>query len=110
MIRAGTDCCTIALCAEQGHEDANLTIRDSDTEKIWKLSKVVARIRDEMKIPKPTIPPTGGLSPVDGKRIVHYTPAEWAQVVEAARTGKGFVGKLPPVGVAPELGKPEGAL
>ena len=31
MIRAGTNCCTMAICAEQGHEDAMLTIRDSDT-------------------------------------------------------------------------------
>ncbi|HEY5648286.1 MAG TPA: carbon monoxide dehydrogenase beta subunit family protein [Nitrospiria bacterium] len=110
MIRAGTDCCTIALCAEQGHEDANLTVRDSDAKKIWKMAGVIKKVREEMKIPKPTVPPTGGYGPEDGKRIIHYTAEEWNQLVESARTGEGFVGTAPPVGVPPELGRPEGAL
>ena len=41
MIRAGTNCCTMAICAEQGHEDAMLTIRDSDTAQVadgWRRS------------------------------------------------------------------------
>ena len=36
MIRAGTNCWTSAICAEQGHEDAMFTVRDSDAAKIQK--------------------------------------------------------------------------
>ena len=45
MIRAGTNCCTMAVCAEQGHEDAMLTIRDSDTAKIKKVAQIFKRVR-----------------------------------------------------------------
>lgn len=88
MIRAGTDCCTIALCAEQGHEDANLSIRDTDAAKIWKMAEVIARIREEMEIPKPKAPPTGGYHPVTGERIKLYEPDEWQEVVAVAEKGK----------------------
>ncbi len=110
MIRAGTDCCTIAVCAEQGHEDANLTLRDSGVEKLYQLTDVIRRVREEMKIPPPSAPPTGGYGPLDGKRIVIHTPQEWAAIVEAARTGKNFNVSHAPTGVSPDLGRPEGAI
>ena len=110
MIRAGTDCCTIALCAEQGHEDANLTVRDCETTKLRKLAAIIKQVREEMKIPAPQTAPTGGFGPVDGKRIQVYTPQEWAVVVEAARSGKNFPTLKPPAGVSPDLGRPEGAI
>ena len=53
MIRAGTNCCTMAICAEQGHEDAMLTIRDSDTVKLRKTAQVFKRVREEMGIKLP---------------------------------------------------------
>jgi hypothetical protein len=109
MIRAGTNCCTIALCAEQGHEDAMLTVRDCDAAKLWKLAGVLRRVRERMGIPKPTVAPTGGYGPLDGERIVVHTPEEWAKIVESARTGKGFT-MASAVGVSPELGRPEGAI
>jgi hypothetical protein len=43
MIRAGTNCLTMAICAEQGHEDAMLTIRDSDIIKLRKTAQVFKR-------------------------------------------------------------------
>ncbi|HEY4485365.1 MAG TPA: carbon monoxide dehydrogenase beta subunit family protein, partial [Nitrospiria bacterium] len=110
MIRAGTDCCTIALCAEQGHEDANLTIRDCETAKLRKLATVIKKVREEMKIPVPADAPTGGFGPVDGKRIQVYTAQEWAVVVEAARSGKNFPTVKAPAGISPDLGRPEGAI
>jgi hypothetical protein len=45
MIRAGTNCCTSAICAEQGHEDAMLTIRDADTAKLKRVAQVFKRVR-----------------------------------------------------------------
>jgi len=32
IIRGGADCYTIALCAEEGHEEANASLRDADNE------------------------------------------------------------------------------
>ena len=110
MIRAGTSCCTIALCAEQGHEDAMLSIRDSNVEKLWKLADVLRRVREEMGIAFPSVPPTGGYSPVDGKRIIVHTPEEWAEMLKDIRDAKPGSGMKVPVGVSPELGRPEGAL
>ena len=112
MIRAGTNCCTIALCAEQGHEDAMLSIRDTSAAKLWKLAEVIRRVREEMGIAPPSSPPTGGYSPEDGKKIVLYTPEEWAELMVEIRAGAGkdFEGTPPPVGVSPDLGRPEGAI
>jgi hypothetical protein len=110
MIRAGTDCCTIALCAEQGHEDAMLTVRDCDAKKLWKQAEVIRRVREEMGISPPSAPPTGGYGPLDGKRIIVHTPQEWAAIVEAARSGKNFDVAQAPIGVSPEMGRPEGAI
>ncbi|RMH03361.1 MAG: 2-oxoglutarate:ferredoxin oxidoreductase [Nitrospirae bacterium] len=53
MIRAGTNCCTIALCAEQGHEDAMMTVRDCDAAKLRSVAQVIKRVREEMGIALP---------------------------------------------------------
>ena len=53
MIRAGTNCWTSAICAEQGHEDAMFTVRDSDAAKIRKVTAVFTRVREEMGIALP---------------------------------------------------------
>src|SRR6266545_1823267 len=50
MIRAGTNCLTMALCAEQGHEDAMLSVHDMDAEKLRKVAKIFKRVREELKI------------------------------------------------------------
>ncbi len=110
MIRAGTDCCTIALCAEQGHEDAMLTVRDCDAARLWKQAEVIRRVREEMGIAPPSVAPTGGYGPLDGKRIVVHTTEEWARIVEGSRTGEGFDLPTAPVGVPSEMGAPEGAI
>lgn len=53
MIRAGTNCCTAALCAEQGHEDAMLTVRDCDAAKLRHIAQVFKRVREQMGIKLP---------------------------------------------------------
>jgi hypothetical protein len=110
MIRAGTSCLTIALCAEQGHEDANMTIRDCETERLWRLVEVVKAKREAMGIPVPTVPPTGGYSPVDGKRIIVHTPEEWNRTLEMIRSGEKVAVSAAPRGVSPDLGRPEGSI
>ena len=53
MIRSGTNCCTIALCAQQGHEDAMLSVRDCDLASLQKMTAVIKRVREKMGIELP---------------------------------------------------------
>ncbi len=45
IIRGGTDCYTIALCGQAGHEDAMITLRDIHSEEVQKLTEVVKRAK-----------------------------------------------------------------
>jgi hypothetical protein len=45
IIRGGTGCFTIAMCAQAGHEDANLSFRDATAEKIIRLAEWVDRLK-----------------------------------------------------------------
>lgn len=49
IVRGGTNCYTIALCGEYGHEDAMITLRDVDTEKVRQLTEVIKRAKAERK-------------------------------------------------------------
>jgi hypothetical protein len=81
MIRAGTNCCTMAVCAEQGHEDAMLTIRDSDTLKIKRVAQIFKRVREELGIKLPesgeNVRFTGTQSKVHGGKT-HTNPMAFA--------------------------------
>jgi hypothetical protein len=99
MIRAGTNCCTAALCAEQGHEDAMLSVHDMDAAKLRKVAKIFKRVREEMKISLPadgrTVRYTGLQSRVNGGET-HVNPLSFK------------LASPPPVGVRmpPEGQKP----
>jgi hypothetical protein len=45
IIRGGTYCYTIAMCAQAGHEDAMATIRDTTPEKLWRLAETIKRLK-----------------------------------------------------------------
>ena len=45
IIRGGTDCFTIALCANAGHEDANLSLRDVGPEVILRLAEWINKLK-----------------------------------------------------------------
>ncbi|MBA4252213.1 MAG: carbon monoxide dehydrogenase [Chlorobiaceae bacterium] len=47
IIRGGTDCYTVALCAENGHEDANVSLRDTDNKVLLKLLDAVKELKKE---------------------------------------------------------------
>jgi hypothetical protein len=47
MIRANTNCYTMAFCQYDGHEDALISLRDIDGEKIQKVTAAVRRLRKE---------------------------------------------------------------
>ena len=88
MIRAGTNCWTSAICAEQGHEDAMFTVRDSDVTKIRRVVAVFKRVREEMgiKLPdhKENVRFTGLQSLVHGKKT-HTNPLDFT--IEAPGDG-----------------------
>lgn len=45
IIRAGTECYTIALCGERGHEDAMITLRDAHAEVVIKLTETIRKVK-----------------------------------------------------------------
>jgi hypothetical protein len=47
IIRGGTNCYTIAMCAQAGHEDACLSFRDANAEKVRKLIATVKKLKSQ---------------------------------------------------------------
>lgn len=47
IIRGGTSCYTIAMCAMAGHEDACLSFRDADLAMITKLREAIKKLKSE---------------------------------------------------------------
>jgi len=52
IIRGGTDCYTMAMCAQAGHEDACLSFRDISLEKIERLTAAVEKLKSEGVVSK----------------------------------------------------------
>ena len=52
IIRGGTSCYTIAMCAQAGHEDAMLSFRDATVEKIQRLAEWVKRLKGSVTVRK----------------------------------------------------------
>jgi hypothetical protein len=93
MIRAGTNCCTMAVCAEQGHEDAMLTVRDSDTAKLERIAGVFKRVREQLKIKLPAngenVRLTGTQSRVHGNKT-HVNPMDFTPTVGSVASAEAF--------------------
>lgn len=49
IIRGGTNCYTIALCAEMGHEDAMVSLRDVGLQKIRTLKEIAMKMKKEVQ-------------------------------------------------------------
>ncbi|MCL0047890.1 carbon monoxide dehydrogenase [Dehalococcoidia bacterium] len=45
IVRAGTDCYTIALCGQRGHEDAMITLRDVHAEEVMDLTETIRKVK-----------------------------------------------------------------
>ncbi len=52
IIRGGTSCYTIAMCAQAGHEDAMLSFRDATAEKIHRLADWVKKLKGSVPPPE----------------------------------------------------------
>ncbi len=51
IIRGGTSCYTIAMCAQAGHEDAMVSFRDATAEKIMTLAEWVRKLKGSVEPP-----------------------------------------------------------
>ncbi|MEO7860800.1 MAG: carbon monoxide dehydrogenase beta subunit family protein [Nitrospirales bacterium] len=51
IIRGGTSCYTIAMCAQAGHEDAMLSVRDATADKIIRLADWVKKLKGSVAPP-----------------------------------------------------------
>lgn len=49
IIRGGTSCFTMAFCAHAGHEDANLTVRDINPDKVDKVTAILKKMKNNSK-------------------------------------------------------------
>ncbi|MHB8170716.1 MAG: carbon monoxide dehydrogenase beta subunit family protein [Thermincolia bacterium] len=49
IIRGGTDCYTIALCGEVGHEDAMISLRDAGLAEFQKLTEIIKQKKGDSK-------------------------------------------------------------
>ncbi|MCA9471233.1 MAG: carbon monoxide dehydrogenase [Nitrospirales bacterium] len=52
IIRGGTNCYTVAMCAQAGHEDAMLSFRDATADKILRLADWVKKLKGSVEPPK----------------------------------------------------------
>ncbi|MDF1875114.1 carbon monoxide dehydrogenase [Sulfurimonas sp. SAG-AH-194-I05] len=50
IVRAETDCYTIAICGLSGHEDAMATLRDQHSSELAKFIKIAREVKSELKL------------------------------------------------------------
>jgi len=88
MIRAGTSCYTIALCAFMGHEEAMASIRDVHADDITKFKDIVIEVRNELGIKHTaTPPPTNPSLPKEDWSTL--SPADYGEYRQLIMSKKG---------------------
>jgi hypothetical protein len=88
MIRAGAPCFTIALCAEEGHEEAHASFRDTTSCTIDQFREVVIEERNKLGIEwTPTAPPTN--PSVDQEKYDALSPADYGEYRSLIMPRKG---------------------
>ncbi len=88
MIRAGTNCYTVALCAEMGHEEAMASIRDVHASDVLKFRDIVVEVRKELGIEHtPTMPPENPSLPKEDWGDL--TPADYGEYRSLIMSRKG---------------------
>lgn len=88
MIRAGTDCYTIALCAFMGHEEAMASIRDLHASDIRKFKDIVIEVRKELGIEWTTTMPPENPS-LQKEDWLAMAPADYGEYKHLIMTKKG---------------------
>ncbi|MBI1823016.1 MAG: 2-oxoglutarate:ferredoxin oxidoreductase [Nitrospirae bacterium] len=86
MIRAGTNCYTIALCAAAGHEDAMMSVPNCDREKLIKFRNALRRVKKNGVKPKYE---GKGIIPSSAYQSARLTGQDFHPVPEAEAHGLG---------------------
>lgn len=88
MIRAGTDCYTIAMCAFMGHEEAMASIRDVHAEDIVRFKNILVEVRNELGIEwTAKMPPENPSLPKEDWGTL--TPADYGEYRSLLMSKKG---------------------
>jgi hypothetical protein len=88
MIRAGTDCFTIAMCGEYGHEEAHASIRDTDTCVIERMRDIVIEEREKLGIKYEATEPPANPS-IDHETYESLSPADYGEYRSLIMSRKG---------------------
>ncbi|SFV53033.1 Lipoate-protein ligase A / domain of unknown function [hydrothermal vent metagenome] len=88
MIRAGTSCYTVAMCAMMGHEEAMASIRDVHADSIVKFKEIIIEVRNELGIEHTTtMPPENPSLPKEDWGTL--TPADYGEYRSLIMSKKG---------------------
>lgn len=88
MIRAGTNCYTIALCAYMGHEEAMASVRDLHAEDIQRFKEIIIEERNKLGIEwEPTLPPEN--PSMDQEEYASLSPADYGEYRSLIMSKKG---------------------
>jgi len=88
MIRAGTNCYTVAMCAEMGHEEAMASIRDVHASDILRFKDIIIEVRNELGIEHTTtMPPENPSLPKEDWGSL--TPADYGEYRSLIMSKKG---------------------
>ncbi len=88
MIRAGTDCHTIAICGYMGHEEAMASFRDQHAEDIVRFKDILVEVRNELGIEHTrTMPPENPSLPKEDWGSL--TPADYGEYRSLIMSRKG---------------------
>ncbi len=88
MIRAGTNCYTVAMCAEMGHEEAMASIRDVHADDVLRFKDIVVEVRKELGIEyTATMPPENPSLPKEDWGDL--TPADYGEYRSLIMSRKG---------------------
>jgi len=88
MIRAGTDCYTVALCAYMGHEEAMASIRDLHAQDIQRFKEIVIEERTKLGIEwTATLPPEN--PSLETEDFATLSPADYGEYRSLIMSRKG---------------------
>ena len=88
MIRAGTSCYTVALCAYMGHEEAMASIRDVHASDVLKFRDIVIEERNKLGIEwEATLPPENPSLPKEDNSSL--SPADYGEYRSLIISRKG---------------------
>jgi hypothetical protein len=88
MIRAGAECFTIAMCAEEGHEEAMASFRDTESCTIAQFKDILIEERNKLGIEWEATPPPRNPS-LQKEEFDALSPADYGEYRSLIMSNKG---------------------